>query len=137
MLRDEAGRLSALRRYDVLDTAPEEPFDQLTDLVRSVLAVPIAAVSLVDSERQWFKPMAGLSMCETSREVAERRGRSRSARMPSSGANRWSVQTPRSMSGSPGTQAGSPPTRILVTRRCSAVLCTGLRARYGTVGASG
>ena len=69
-LDDEAGRLSALRRYDVLDTAPEEPFDKLTELVRSVIGVPIAAVSLVDSERQWFKSIAGLSACETSRDVS-------------------------------------------------------------------
>lgn len=59
-----------MRRYDVLDTAPEEPFDKLTELVRSVLGVPISAVSLVDSERQWFKSIAGLSACETSREIS-------------------------------------------------------------------
>ncbi len=69
-LDDEAGRLSALRRYDVLDTAPEEPFDKLTELVRSLLGVPIAAVSLVDSERQWFKSIAGLTASETSRDIS-------------------------------------------------------------------
>ena len=69
-LIDEDGRLAALRRYDVLDTAREEPFDKLTELVRSVLGVPIAAVSLVDAERQWFKSIAGLTACETSREIS-------------------------------------------------------------------
>ena len=69
-LNDEAGRLAALRRYDVLDTAPEAPFDMLTDLVRCVLGVPIAGVSLIDVDRQWFKSIAGLQVCQTSREVS-------------------------------------------------------------------
>ena len=69
-LDDEDGRLAALRRYDVLDTAPEEPFDRLTELVRTVLGVPVAAVSLIDEHRQWFKSIAGLSVCETSREIS-------------------------------------------------------------------
>lgn len=69
-LIDENGRLAALRRYAVLDTPPEEPFDKLIALVRDVLGVPIAAVSLVDAERQWFKSFVGLKVCETSREVS-------------------------------------------------------------------
>ena len=69
-LIDEDGRLAALRRYDVLDTAREEPFYKLTELVCNVLNVPIAAVSLVDAERQWFKSFAGLNTCETSRDVS-------------------------------------------------------------------
>lgn len=69
-LDDEDGRLAALRRYDVLDTSAEAPFDMLTGLVRTVLGVPIAAVSLIDAERQWFKSIAGLSACETSRDIS-------------------------------------------------------------------
>lgn len=69
-LEDENGRLAALRRYSVLDTPPEEPFDKLTQLVRDVLGVPMAAVSLVDAERQWFKSIAGLPVCETPREIS-------------------------------------------------------------------
>ena len=69
-LIDEEGRLDALRRYDVLDTAPEAPFDKLTELIRNVLGVPIAAVSLIDAERQWFKSIAGLNACETSLEIS-------------------------------------------------------------------
>lgn len=69
-LTDENGRLDALRRYDVLDTAPEAPFDKLTELVRNVLGVPIAAVSLIDADRQWFKSIAGLNACETSLEIS-------------------------------------------------------------------
>jgi len=69
-LHDEPGRIAALRRYAILDTAPEDPFDKLTQLVRDVLGVPIAAVSLIDAERQWFKSITGLTACETSRDIS-------------------------------------------------------------------
>ena len=69
-LNDEDGRLAALHRYDLLDSPPEVPFDKLTELVRNVLNVPIAAVSLIDSERQWFKSIAGLPGGETAREAS-------------------------------------------------------------------
>lgn len=67
---DEIGRLSALRRYDLLDTAPEAPFDRITALVREVFDVPLAAVSLVDRDRQWFKSRAGIDLAETTREIS-------------------------------------------------------------------
>lgn len=67
-LLDEAGRIAALRRYSVLDTAPEQPFDKLTDLVRNVFEVPFAAVSLIDAERQWFKSIVGLAQSQTPRD---------------------------------------------------------------------
>ncbi len=69
-LDDEIGRLSALRRYDILDTAPEAPFDRITALVRGVLGVPMAAISLVDHDRQWFKSRDGLDLTETTREIS-------------------------------------------------------------------
>lgn len=69
-LGDELGRLAALQRYAVLDTPPEEPFDKLTKLVQKVLGVPIAAVSLLDAKRLWFKSIAGLSVCEAPREIS-------------------------------------------------------------------
>ena len=69
-LRDEAGRLATLRRYDLLDTSPESPFDRITALVRTVLDVPIAVISLVDDQRQWFKSHDGIDIQETSRETA-------------------------------------------------------------------
>jgi diguanylate cyclase (GGDEF)-like protein len=69
-LGDEPARLAALRRYDVLDTPPEAPFDKLTALVRSVLNVPICAVTLVDAERQWFKSQIGIDVVETPRDVS-------------------------------------------------------------------
>ena len=69
-LADEAGRISALKRYGVLDSGREQNFDAITSLVCSVLDVPICAVSLVDKKRQWFKSMIGLDVTETARELA-------------------------------------------------------------------
>jgi len=67
---NEASRLQALRQYSVLDTEPEEAFDELTQLAASVCQAPIALVSFVDAQRQWFKSKVGLSANETSRDVA-------------------------------------------------------------------
>lgn len=69
-LSDEPGRLAALQRYAVLDTAPERQFDKITSLVCSILGVPISAVSLVDRDRQWFKSKRGLEADETPRSVS-------------------------------------------------------------------
>ncbi|MFD1949200.1 diguanylate cyclase [Sphingomonas arantia] len=66
-LRDDEGRVAALHRLDVLDTGIEEPFEKIVTLVRTVLAVPIATVTLVDRERQWFKAQRGLDQQETPR----------------------------------------------------------------------
>lgn len=67
---DEAGRLAALRRYAVLDTQSEPGFERITELVQLSLGVPIAAVSLIDDQRQWFKSEKGLGICETSRDLS-------------------------------------------------------------------
>lgn len=69
-LSDEEGRIAALERYCVLDTAPEQPFDRITALVKTVLGAPICAVSLVDRKRQWFKSIQGHDGTETPRDVA-------------------------------------------------------------------
>ncbi|PSJ36253.1 GGDEF domain-containing protein [Allosphingosinicella deserti] len=69
-LADDEGRLSALRRLDVMDTGPEEPFEKIVTLVRTVLAVPIATVTLVDRHRQWFKAQRGLDVPETPRSIS-------------------------------------------------------------------
>src|SRR6266700_2520769 len=66
----EPERLTALRRYCVLDTAPEPAFDRLTRVVRHIFDVPTVLVSLVDSDRQWFKSRIGLDATETSRDVS-------------------------------------------------------------------
>lgn len=67
---NEAERLDALRRYEILDTLPEEAFDRITRIAAQVLDVPIALVSLVDETRQWFKSAHGLAARETPRDIA-------------------------------------------------------------------
>src|SRR5258706_5286255 len=67
---DESGRLAELAALDVLDTEPEEPFDDLTRLAGFICGTPIALVSLVDAERQWFKARVGLEVAETPRDVS-------------------------------------------------------------------
>jgi two-component sensor histidine kinase len=66
----EADRLHALRSFAVLDTLPEATFDDVTRLVASVCEVPMALISLVDENRQWFKSAVGIGMRETSRDVS-------------------------------------------------------------------
>lgn len=70
MQKDEALRLKALQDYRVLDTPPEAVFDNLTRLAADLLQTPIALVSLVDAERQWFKARVGLPATETPRTVS-------------------------------------------------------------------
>lgn len=65
---NEAQRLRSLRALNLLDTAPEERFDRLTRLARRIFDTPIALMSLVDAERQWFKSRPGLDFPETPRE---------------------------------------------------------------------
>ena len=67
---NEAQRLETLRCYGVLDTLPEQAFDDLTMLAAQICQVPIAVVSLVDENRQWFKSIIGLDAKETPRDVA-------------------------------------------------------------------
>lgn len=69
-LHDEAARLAALHRYEILDTPREATFDRITGLVKTILKVPMCAVSLIDADRQWFKSCIGLSDCETSRGIS-------------------------------------------------------------------
>jgi len=66
----EAARLTALRAYDILDTGPEKSFDDLTSLASHVCETPIALISLVDSDRQWFKSKIGVEFSQTSRDIA-------------------------------------------------------------------
>ncbi len=67
---NEIARLNALRQYDILDTLPEEAFDDLTRLVAQICQTPTAAISFVDSDRQWFKSKVGLVASETPRDAA-------------------------------------------------------------------
>lgn len=68
--QDEQTRLETLRSLNVLDTLPEERFDRLTRLAKRMFGVPIALVSLVDENRQWFKSCIGLGASETSRDIS-------------------------------------------------------------------
>jgi GAF domain-containing protein len=69
-LEHEEERLKALYEYDVLDTPAEESFDRITRIAMRALQVPMAMVSLVDRDRQWFKSRQGLEAKETSRAVS-------------------------------------------------------------------
>ena len=66
----ETLRLSALRRYRILDTEPERHFDDLAFLASHVCGTPMAFITLVDEHRQWFKSRVGVSVTETSRAVS-------------------------------------------------------------------
>lgn len=67
---DESLRLASLSQCKVLDTPPEERFDRLTRIASAAFDVPIALVSLVDENRQWFKSRVGLDATETPREIS-------------------------------------------------------------------
>jgi GAF domain-containing protein len=67
---DESSRLQALRELLILDTPAEERFDRIVRFAAQELDVPIALISLVDAERQWFKARVGLDACSTPRDAA-------------------------------------------------------------------
>lgn len=67
---DESTRIDTLRSLNILDSSPEERFDRLTRLAKRLFGVPIALVSLVDADRQWFKSCLGLPVRETSRDIS-------------------------------------------------------------------
>jgi GAF domain-containing protein len=67
---NEAERLTVLRGYQILDTAPDREFDLITALASRICDTPIALISLVDERRQWFKSNIGLNVSETNRNVA-------------------------------------------------------------------
>ncbi len=67
---NEVARLQTLRSFDILDTPQEERLDLLTRMARRLFDVPIALVSLVDKDRQWFKSRIGLTVSETPRDIS-------------------------------------------------------------------
>jgi PAS domain S-box-containing protein len=67
---NETARLDALQRYAVLDTLPEQEFNDLSRMAALICGTPIALVSLVDADRQWFKSKIGLEESETPRDIA-------------------------------------------------------------------
>lgn len=67
---DEKERIELLHALELLDSAPEPAFDEVTRLTVQLLRVPIALVSLIDSDRQWFKSKVGVAAVETPRTLA-------------------------------------------------------------------
>jgi GAF domain-containing protein len=67
---NEDARIVALDKYAILDTEPEQSFDDLTLLASYICKTPIALISLVDEDRQWFKSRVGIAASETSRNIA-------------------------------------------------------------------
>lgn len=67
---DEKARLETLQLLNILDTQPEERFDRITRMAKRMFDVPIAVVSLVDANRQWFKSCVGLPVRETDRDIS-------------------------------------------------------------------
>ncbi|HEY9667688.1 MAG TPA: ATP-binding protein [Coleofasciculaceae cyanobacterium] len=68
IFKKETERLNALRRYEILDTPPDGAFDRITSIAAKLFEVPIAIVSLVDSDRIWFKSYHGLDVQQIDRE---------------------------------------------------------------------
>lgn len=68
--KNEAKRLKVLWQYEVLDTVPEEVFDDLTELAAYICNAPISLISLVDEDRQWFKSRVGVTVRETTRDIS-------------------------------------------------------------------
>src|SRR5688500_12237154 len=66
----ETDRIAALYELNVLDTAPEKDFDDIVSLAATVCGVPMSLVSLIDTDRQWFKARIGTDLLETSRDLS-------------------------------------------------------------------
>ena len=67
---NEIDRIAALHALNILDTPQEERFDRLTRLARRVFNVPYVTISMIDTHRQWFKSVQGLTICQTSRDIS-------------------------------------------------------------------
>src|ERR1700729_3425992 len=68
--RNDQERVAVLEKYAILDTEPEQAFDDLTLLASFVCKTPIALISLIDEDRQWFKSKVGMTARESPRDIA-------------------------------------------------------------------
>jgi diguanylate cyclase (GGDEF)-like protein len=66
----EEQRLRALERYEIMDTPPEESFDRITRIAQSIMQAPVAMISFVDRDRQWFKSQLGTDLGESARDTS-------------------------------------------------------------------
>ena len=69
-VKNESGRLAALRRYQILDTLPETAFDELTLAAATLFSTPIGFIGFIDEDRQWFKARTGLDVVQIPRNAA-------------------------------------------------------------------
>ena len=67
---DDEARVAYLRTLGLIDTAKDPNFDRIIHICQDVFGMPIAALTLIDKDRQWFKSIAGLNVCETGRSIA-------------------------------------------------------------------
>ncbi len=113
MVTQEAARLESLHRYRILDTKPEQAFDDLTLLASQIFKAPIALITLIDEDRQWFKSRIGVVADRDAPQHRLLRPRHSTARICSSSATRvrtrgsekirscWTIRTSASMLGAP------------------------------------
>jgi GAF domain-containing protein len=67
---NDSERLAALRELLILDTPPEERYDKVVQFAAAEFDMPVALLSLIDENRQWFKASVGLDVCETTRDIS-------------------------------------------------------------------
>lgn len=67
-LEEEAERIKTLKKYQILDTPPDGSFDRITELAAKLLHVPIAIITLVDTDRIWFKSRYGINLNQIERD---------------------------------------------------------------------
>ena len=118
---DEAKRLATLYFLELLDSAPQEQFDRIARMAQRLFTVPIAVISFIDADREWFKSSIGVDVSELPREFAFASTRSLPERPSSS-------KTPRSISASSTTRSCVAPQAFTSMR--------GARSRHGTASTS-
>ena len=67
---DDEARVAYLRSLGLIDTSKDPSFDRIIRICQDAFGMPVAALTLIDRDRQWFKSIAGLNVCETSRSIA-------------------------------------------------------------------